>query len=269
MKKLFSISLVLCCWIAIAFGHGWLISPTPRIPTTVNTQSPCENKAPTDPPTQTIFINTPFTVTWGNFHAPGGGTCIISIAPIAQSPAASSLKQIASGPYDPGTLQATVPSGTHPGKYTLQWYQTAPGPYWNCADVWIYQSPPTGATLKSGTVYELANGHGTFDASTGKVSCNSGYTAHGTTCKKGLSAGAAFGVFLLVLVLVSLVGFVGVMIFLKLRHPDKYVYVVDKFKAAGTKIKDTSISAKNKVTGHSNNTNTNTNSTNATYGTNV
>jgi hypothetical protein len=45
-----------------------------------------------------------------------------------------------------------------------------------------------------------------------------------------LSGGAAFGVFLLVLVVVSIASFVGIVIFLKVKRPESYLAFKTKLK---------------------------------------
>jgi len=236
MASVLSSFALLFCLVGVVLGHGWMTSPVPRDGPNTNTNSPCENSPPTNPPNTQVFRGVPFTVSWITPHKPGGSV-VLAYAPMAQTPSADSFKQLTTVGYDSGSTSVIIPEDTDIGMYTFQWYQTSPGPYWNCAEVMVYAAPPKGATLESGTTYRLSNGHGTFDAATGKIHCDSGYHKSGSSCTKKLSGGAAFGIFLLVLVLVALIGSTAVMIFLKLKHPDKYEHVMGKFKSAGSSAK--------------------------------
>jgi hypothetical protein len=55
-------------------------------------------------------------------------------------------------------------------------------------------------------------------------------------CKKsgGISGGEAFGIFLLVVLLVGIVGGAAVMVFLKVKKPETYDRVVNKVKSTAS-----------------------------------
>jgi len=226
-RAIFSLFLLCLCSVCV-WGHGWLTAPPGRTVATVNSVPPCEQIAPTVPPTTTVFIGVPFTVSWITPHIPQTQPVTFAFAPIAEEP--TNLVPLGSAQYDDGSSSVTIPKSTKPGQYTFQWMQPSPGPYYNCVDMWVLENPPEGSVKLSGTVYRLKNDHGSFDASTGTITCDKGYHKSGSSCTKGLSGGAAFGIFLLVLVLVGLFGFIGVMIFLKIKKPEQYEHVTNKFK---------------------------------------
>lgn len=100
----------------------------------------------------------------------------------------------------------TIPEDTAPGTYTLQWVWSG---WYACVDVTVSEKLQEGATLGKGTTYILGDA-GTYDSKTGVYTCNKGYKektkdgVKGCFKSSGLSAGAGFGIFVLVLALVVL-----------------------------------------------------------------
>jgi hypothetical protein len=158
---------------------------------------------------------------WITPHKPGGDIAF-SWAPTASSSSVANFAQFTTINYDAGTGKVILPeAATKVGRYTIQWFWKS-GNYMQCVDIAVL---PSGATASSENpaIYEFSSG--TYDSSTDTLTCKSGYSldADNRTCKKkGLSGGAAFGVFLLVFVVVVVGVLVGAILFLKFKKPEKY-----------------------------------------------
>jgi len=102
--------------------------------------------------------------------------------------------------------------------YTLQWEWDSLN-YYNCADLLV--APPGSS---NGNIYTFNDGSGSINLSTGVVTCNSGYNYNSGTnsCGGGLSSGAGFGVFLLVMFILSIAWFVGFVFYTKYKMPEVY-----------------------------------------------
>jgi len=184
-----TIVALLCCFLIPAvLGHGYLTSPVPRQPQDSNQATPCETgyvalTAPYASAKGTVtFINKQTTVSWITPHIPqSDGGISISIAPQADQP--TDLVNVATGNYDDGYLYLTFASTITPGAYTMQWAQQAPGPYYNCAQIWIIYQPPMGCFnwTTAGTCLLPGNAGG-FDSFTNSLTCSSGFCAHDNNC---------------------------------------------------------------------------------------
>jgi len=218
--------LVLLLNVALVFGHGWLVSPTPRVTSTTNSNQPCETATPSATKTS-VTAGAAFQVGW--IHPHSGGTIKISLAPTASATSSSAFTTIKSVPYDSpivgnqgansvAGVMVTIDSNTAAGDYTLQWNWDSQG-YYNCADLKVVGKAPSGASpTDDPNIYKIP--HGTYNIATGKVKCDSSYVVHGKSCK--LSGGAVFGILLFVFVLLALFAFIGFVVFLKVKRPEKY-----------------------------------------------
>jgi len=219
------VCLFVLCLLSGVNGHGWMTEPTPRDPQTTNTNMPCEANSTPDSKT-TVISGQSFTVSWITPHQ-FTSQILISYAPASESTAEDAFTQFAQSTYPQGSVQATLPSGLSPGVYTIQFNQVDQG-YYNCADITLVPSDATpGSTSGSSDVYVFSDGSGEINAQTGVVTCFNGYTLNksSNTCKKnggGISGGQAFGIFLLVIVIVGIIGCVAGVIFLKVKRPEKY-----------------------------------------------
>jgi len=222
-----ALSFVLLAYFVYAVsGHGWLTAPTPRQAQTTNSNSPCDTKTANSPAPKQVTAGSSLTFTWITPHT--GGTCTISITTSANENNAGSWTKLGSFAYALGTGSVTIPASLTPGSYVAQWYEDNPGPYYNCVDLKVLAAPPTGSTLVPGSATQYQIPNGIYDASSGNVTCNPGYspskdsTGNWSCSKGGLSGGAGFGVFLLVLIVVCVGGFIGIAVYLKKRRPEKY-----------------------------------------------
>jgi hypothetical protein len=219
MKTIFILAVI----IASVAGHGWMVTPPSRDPDTTNSNAPCDALTANSPAPLNTPAGSNIDVTWITPHSGGPTDIHINLVPTSSLSDSSAYVSLGNFAYSAGSASVTIPASTTAGSYVLQWHQDSPGPYYNCADLQILAAVPPGATVISGSTYQVD--HGTFDAATGVLTCDSGYKANsaGNDCvKSGLSGGAAFGVFLLVVVLVAIVAFVGIVIFLKVKRPEKY-----------------------------------------------
>jgi len=237
-------------------GHGWPTVPPPRAPATTNGSPSCDTKSANSPAPLVVEEGKVMSVDWIRPHLPGNNIRY-GIAPAGNDGSDADFKTIVTFKYTDTNQQITIPLGST-GPRTLQWYQDSPGPYWNCVDLIV---TPKGATPIDGSTTKFAISHGTFDAATGNYTCNKGYSlkteSDGSmkcTGSSKLSGGAIFGILLLVFVLVGCVAFAGTMIFLKVKHPEKYDTVVGKMKSGATKTKVKTVElagkAKAKVSGN-------------------
>jgi len=223
--------VLLGCFCPFSSGHGWMVSPKPRAVATTNSNTPCEN---TTPSAGGVYNSgTPMTVSW--IHPHSGGNIDIRLAPQSMSTAQANFKSLGTVPYDSpltagdASAQVTLPANLPPGRYTVQWEWDSSA-YYNCADVVIV--PPGSSPVQGdANTYQLPDGKGTVNINSGQITCSSGYTlsSDGTTCvSSGLSPGAAFGIFLLIFVIVSVGVLTGVLIFLKLKRPETYHKFISK-----------------------------------------
>jgi len=211
-----------------------MIFPPRGQPPNTNSIVPCELPTPSTNPTL-LHSGVPFTVSWVHPHS--GGNIIIRVTTTANSGTQSNFAVMATFPYDSalsGTFdglalannQTCFPAVTLPGRYTVQWEWDSI-PYYNCADVIV--TPPGATVALGGSTFQFADGSGVVNVDTGIVTCNSGFSLNPSTntcVALGLSGGAAFGVFLLVLLFVSLVGFFSFVIFVRIKRPETF----EKFK---------------------------------------
>jgi len=232
--------VVLAFLVSLVVAHDVMITPVQRNgATTPNTgtgnQKPCgdNNNTPVKKTYQTV-PGIPFQIKWQHNHQ--GNTVTMSLAsPAGQTP--SNFVNFSTVSYDtnPGTV--TIPTSYQPGLYTMQWYWAG---WYACVDVQILYAPPAGSTLSTGTIYNLASGHGTFDASTGTISCNSGYTKQTKGgvlgCYKGVTPAIGFAIFIVVLAVV-VIAIAGTLYYLKNNKPETYVSVTTPFKNGFAKFK--------------------------------
>jgi len=169
------------------------------------------------------------SVRWDGNHD-AGDVNLYLITPAVANPSTALLNAnvLRTGvPYktrgSPST-QVTIPEDTTPAVYTLVWSWSG---YWSCSEIRVLSRPPTGSTPLDGsdTLFRLENDHGTFDAESGMLTCDGGYSQ--TTTDDGSlncasSGGVAFGIAFGVIVIVALVAFAGVVIFLKAKKPEKF-----------------------------------------------
>jgi len=218
--------VVFACLVALSSGHGWLISPQPRInPPITNTNMPCETATPS-PNGTVVVIGVAFTVSWAHFHS--GGNIILTYAPQAQATTQANFVHITTVLYDSplnaagaATTTISLPNSIMIGKYTLQWNWDSLK-YYNCADL---VAVPPGSLQVDGTNYSFGDGSGSINTVTGVVTCNSGYSYNSNTnsCQKsGLSSGAGFGIFVLVMFILGVAWFVGFVFYAKYRMPEVY-----------------------------------------------
>jgi len=218
--------VLLACFISACLGHGWLSQPPSRQPATTNSNAPCDTKGAGSPAPLPVTAGNSLTITWITPH--NGDVVTLSYTTAANENVAGSWTAITSFPYSAGTGQLTIPSTLASGAYVLQWYQDTPGPYYNCVDLQVTAAPPTGSNLVPGSNSTYAIPNGVYNAATGNVTCNAGYSPSKDTSGNwsciggGLSAGAGVGIFLLVLFIVCVAGFIGIAIYLKKKRPEKY-----------------------------------------------
>jgi len=249
LLAIIAIAVIFCS--ATVFGHGWQTRPAPRIAQDSNPTGPCDQKGTNSPQPTQVTAGTPFSVDWIRPHLPGGNVQI-AVAPAGSDTTQTDFTILTTVKYSDTGVSVTLPKGTV-GAQTLQWYQDSPGPYYNCADLTVLAQAPEGATPVDGSTTLFQISHGQFDASTGETTCDKGYKAKtnsdgDTRCTKGgMSGGAIFGILLLVVVLVGLVGFAGTMIFLKVKKPETYDNVVGKMKSGATKTKEKTVQLAVKV----------------------
>jgi len=230
--------VLFACFVGVCFGHGWLSTPTPRQADTTNSNAPCDTKTASSPAPLPVTAGNTITTDWITPHQ--GDTCTFSITTAANENVAGSWTEIGSFAYSAGTGQLTIPATLTSGAYVLQWYQDTPGPYYNCVDLQVSAAPPSGSSLVPGSNDTYAIPNGVYNAQTGNVTCNAGYSASKDTSgnwqctKPGLSTGAGVGIFLLVLFIVCVAGFIGIAVYLKKRRPEKF----DEYKGKITSIKD-------------------------------
>jgi len=223
--------------VGACFGHGWLSTPESRQPDTTNSNAPCDTKTASSPAPLAVTAGNTINTDWITPHQ--GDTCTFSITTAADENDAASWTAIGSFPYSAGTGQVTIPATLASGAYVLQWYQDTPGPYYNCVDLQVAAAPPSGSSLVPGSNSSYNIPHGVYNSATGNVTCNAGYSpsksSTGTwSCNKaGLSAGAGVGIFLVVLFVVCIIGFIGIAIYLKKRRPEKF----DEYKGKLSSIK--------------------------------
>jgi len=191
--------VVLTFIIASVAGHGWLSSPPSRSPDTTNSNPPCDPSTGSSPAPKNVSAGGTVPTTWITPHSGGATDIHFMLVPTASLGNAAAFKSLGSFAYSQGSATVTVPASTTPGSYVLQWSQDSPGPYYNCVDLQVTAAATTtSSSNKSGS----SSGH--------------------------MSGGAAFGVFLLVVILVAIVAFVGIVIFLKVKRPEKYDEYKDK-----------------------------------------
>jgi len=106
-----------------------------------------------------------------------------------------------------------------------------------CIDVTATLPSYLTGTMNPDGSFALSSGHGEFFPATGAITCDTGYVSNGSMTACVLSGGAAFGIFLLVFIIVVVGSLVGVMLFLKYKKPETYHKIVDKvtskFKRGG------------------------------------
>jgi len=234
-------------FIGLTYAHNWMTSPVSRDGNQASTTIPCDGTNPTNPRTNVVG-NAPYSVTWTVNHPTDSATYDLYVVPKGQE---STLEGLSASGFqhvtadipssEGGTSITLTPNNFPPGDYVLQFRWAG---WRNCADITITIDPPTGASEQPDGTWRTADGHGTWNPTTGVITCDSGYTLSGTTCvggsAGGLSGGAIFGIFLLVLVCVSVGAIVGIMMFLKFKKPLTYSAVVmaskRKFTAAKSAI---------------------------------
>jgi len=223
-----SILLVLTYIVSI-IAHSWLEVPAPRIAQASQT-FPCESATANPTPTQTN-IGSALTATWTHFHT--GGAVNLTIFntkdTLSKSLAVGSITPVVTYVYQYDDVSDTIPqfgySGgkqyiTTPGLYTMQWWWNG---YYSCADLNVQAALPSGATPLGGGKYAISGG--TYDSTTGIATCDSGYTqsSNQQSCvPSGLSGGAIFGIILLVIVLLVIGAVVGLLMFWKVKRPEKW-----------------------------------------------
>jgi len=230
--------IALTFFFVAASAHSWMKTPIPRSLAASQT-SPCETQ--NYGPANVVTVGTALPTTWTHLHT--GGAVVFKMSAGSRTPSLASLSTIETTTYDNNangaTAGFTIPA-THfstVGNYTLQWSWSG---YMNCADLLVVNAPPAGATAVTGSpgIYDVQNGQ--YNALTGTMNCTAGYTASSdnTACNPSVDGGAVFGIILLVVVLLAIVGVVALLVYWKVKRPEKWENL--KTKVGNVKSKLTS-----------------------------
>jgi len=249
MQLGFSTLIVLVLCASFSLGHDAMTSPTPRNPATSQTPDCGSGSAAIGPISTTVNAGDSLTVNWQGNHVNDGNVRIFLVS-LQVNPPAGDLtndgsSQLTYVPNTPATTTVTIPSGTASNNYTLvwEWITGAGAQWWSCSDIAVNGGAgggiPPGASALGGNEFELANGHGTYNAETGTYTCDSGYNLVSDGNYKNcvgafggnMSDGAVVGIFIGALLL-AIVFFGAVMLlFLRISRPDAYHRLVDNVKS--------------------------------------
>ena len=161
---------------------------------------------------------------WTHLHT--GGLVTFLIGPQAGTPTLSAYSTVS---YDAGvsgnsasTTLTNFGQQLAPGYYTLRWGWAG---YYNCVDLTLTAPAPTGARPVAGSSTQFEIENGVYDSLTETVTCDEGYEASedNQSCESsGPSGGEIFGIILLVIVLVALIGGIVALVVIKTTQPAKW-----------------------------------------------
>jgi hypothetical protein len=207
MKCFFLFTLVL----ASVFAHNWLITPPTYDGNVANQNTPCDTgNLATAFSVQQTRSGGSIAATWTVNHgtiAPN----ILYLVPQSLESSLESLTPTSSGVVAYYSDQTTLGAGTiswssavSPGTYILQYrWET----WRNCAPIQMLAPLPNGAQPISGEANQYTIPHGTFNAATGQMSCDTGWTVSTSQNACVLNPAAAFflAVFIILIVLVIVI----------------------------------------------------------------
>jgi len=202
--------LICAVFLATVVAHNYVITPVDRGNNNVggSTTGPCPTTTPQPTPWQTVRTGSPIAVTWSTNHGPPNFTLNIL------NDDYSSTGVTATFPYPTASGTISYDANSSPGHKIVQFTW---GPFFSCFDVTALATLPgtipcDASQACADNVVSLPSKDGTFDESTGVLTCKAGCavnaaktdcTCGGSIAGKGIGG---FNPFSLALVVVACAG---------------------------------------------------------------